>query len=291
MISAARSEAAKHPGIPKMIAGDLNAKLERLEEATELLTQEGWIDEGRNSGPTCLNGNGGKMTRIDYALACPLMQQKVGRVQVSYSSIFAVHHILQFEIIPDAEPVHVDRLCNHTGLAMSFEEKLMKDTEGMTDKERHKAREKAKEELQNHIDGHVTIVDDILDHHKDNDDTNALWSTLGRAIEEGYAAYLGITPKQKREYRSITGRGKPKTTPKLQENYKDAGYDNTNPTSRYEGAEAHRSNMQAKRCRHLARGGTDDRETHITEHSTMRLCMLFAKTLGKLTLKSILTIF
>ena len=60
---------AKHPDAPKLLVGDFNANLTNLEEASELIAHHGWIDEGRNVGPTCLANNAKSMSRIDYVLA------------------------------------------------------------------------------------------------------------------------------------------------------------------------------------------------------------------------------
>ena len=77
------------PG-PKMIAGDLNGKLEAFPTAQALLQEYSWTDIGNCSGlcegkpaqPTCHANAEAKESRIDYILANPSLTPAIRKCTV-----------------------------------------------------------------------------------------------------------------------------------------------------------------------------------------------------------------
>ena len=64
ILQAVKLEMTKHPDAPKLLIGDFNAHLSNFEEASDLVAHHGWIDEGRDAGPTCL-ANRGPFTKLE----------------------------------------------------------------------------------------------------------------------------------------------------------------------------------------------------------------------------------
>ena len=93
-------------GDPMCIVGDINADLESIPTAWDLILNEGWKDLGEHAQiwggekcqPTCQAPNSGTPTRRDYIITNPVMFQKVRKFEVKYSDKYSVHQPIEAEI-------------------------------------------------------------------------------------------------------------------------------------------------------------------------------------------------
>ena len=88
------------------IIGDLNADLEDIPMALDLVENEGWKDMGANAEnwggvkdePTCMAPNSKKATRRDYILVNQKMFQNVQAFQVEHTDSFATHQPIMAKV-------------------------------------------------------------------------------------------------------------------------------------------------------------------------------------------------
>ena len=136
LIAIIRMQLQELPEGPKMICGDVNAKVEDLPTLHDMIRKEGWTDAGNdgrmckgNPGqPTCHANATAKESRIDLFVTNEYLTPAVTSFHIDHSAKYPTHKPIRLRIATSKLTTVTNQLRKPTNFATLFQEKLDADT-------------------------------------------------------------------------------------------------------------------------------------------------------------------